>query len=145
MRERILKDYFLNKTTVDLLAIDLKDSQNKKGFDTTSVSIELIKEPGEFEISIDFLLRLCDAAINGKLTMTDLNTIAFALITSEYFTWDSDSSDGKRIETVIFDWDNPEIGFDLTIDNLRLWKEYLLTGTYKFDIESLKRKNKNWR
>jgi len=97
MKERILKDYFLNKTSVDLLAIDLKDSQNKTGFDTTTVAVENIGEPGEFEISIDYLIRLCDAAIDGKLTMIDLNTIAFSLITSEYFTWDSDSSDGERI------------------------------------------------
>lgn len=140
MRERLLKDYFLNKTTVDLLAIDLIDSQIKTGFDTTSVKIEQIGDSGEFEISIDYLVRLCDAAINGKLTMTDLNTIAFALITSEHFTWDSDSSNGERIETVLYDWDNPEIGFDLTVDNVKLWKDYLLTGIYKFDKELLKRK-----
>ena len=72
--------------------------------------------------------------------MIDLNTIAFSLITSEYFTWDSESKIGERIETVIYDWDNPEIGFDLTIDNIKLWKEYLLTGDYKLDEESLKRK-----
>ncbi|MBN1639361.1 MAG: hypothetical protein JW866_10355 [Ignavibacteriales bacterium] len=140
MKERILKDYFLNKTTVDLLAIDLKDGQNKTGFDTTTVTIEHLLESGEFEITIDYLIRLCDAVINGKLTMTDLNTIAFALITSEYFTWDSDSTDGKRIETVICDWDNPEIGFDLTVNNVKLWKDYLLTGVYKFDNKSLKQK-----
>jgi len=140
MREQILKDYFLNKATVDVLAADLKDSQNKKGFDTTTVTIEQIGESGEFEILIDYLIRLCDAAINDKLTMTDLNTIAFALIASEHFTWDSNSRDGKRVETVIFDWDNPEIGFDLTTDNVILWKDYLLTGIYKFNNDLLKRK-----
>jgi len=41
---------------------------------------------------------------------------------------------------VICDWDNPEIGFDLTVDNVKLWKDYLLTGIYKFDTELLKRK-----
>jgi hypothetical protein len=143
MREQILKDYFLNKPTVDVLGIDLKDSQNKKGFDTTTVTIEKTGESGEsgeFEILIDYLIRLCDAAINGNLTMTDLNTIAFALITSEHFTWDADSRDGKRVETVIYDWDNPEIGFDLTADNVMLWKDYLLTGVYKFNNDFLKRK-----
>jgi len=140
MKEQILKDFFIGKITVDTLSSDLIDSQKKTGLDTTAVYIDQIKEHGEFNISIDHLILLCNTVINGKLTMTDLNTIAFSLITSEYFTWNSESEKDKRIETVIYDWDNPEIGFDLTIDNIKLWKEYLLTGIYKFDTELLKRK-----
>ena len=120
--------------TVDVLTIDLKDSKTKKGFDTTTVTIEQIVESGKFEILIDYLMRLCDAAIKSKLAMTDLNTIASALITSEHFIWYSDSRDGKRVETVIYNWDNPEIGFDLTADNVILCKNYLLTGKYKLTM-----------
>ncbi len=140
MKEQILKDFLINKTTIDSLSVDLKDSQRKTGFDTTTVYIDQIKKLGEFEISTDHLIRLCDAAINGKLTMIDLNTIAYSLITSDYFTWDSETENGKRIATVIYDWDNPEIGFNLTVDNVKLWKDYLLTGNYRLDTKPLKRK-----
>ncbi len=42
-----------------------------------------------------------------------------------------------------FDWDNPDIGFDLTIKNIEVWKEYLLTGIYKLDKAELKNKFRN--
>jgi len=137
MKENVLKKYFEQGISVDILSADLKDSQTKTGFDTISVQIEQIKESGEFQISIDNLIQLCDNVINRELKLIDLNTIAFALIISEYFTWDSDSEIGNRIETVIYDWDNPDIGYDLTIDNVTLWKEYLLTGEYSFNKSSL--------
>ena len=137
MKENVLKKYFEKGISVDILSTDLKDSQTKTGFDSISVQIEQIKESGEFQISIDNLIQLCDNVINRELKLIDLNTIAFALITSEFFTWDSDSEIGNRIETVIYDWDNPDIGYDLTIDNVKLWKEYLLTGEYRFNKNSL--------
>jgi hypothetical protein len=84
---------------------------------------------------------LCDNAIAGQLTSTDLNTIAFALVASEYFTWDQDdkTTDGKIIDQTISDWDSPEIGFPLTIENFRRWKKYLETGEYTLDSKELKR------
>ena len=36
------------------------------------------------------------------------------------------------IATVIFDWDNPEINFPITIENLKKWKIYLEIGEYLF-------------
>ena len=47
MTEQKLKDYFENKITIDELKSNVKNSQTKTGFDTTSVYIEQIKE-GEF-------------------------------------------------------------------------------------------------
>src|SRR5690554_4253656 len=61
-------------------------------------------------------------------------------MTSEYFKWDDESEDGERISNVIFELDNPDIGYDLTIKNLKLWKEYLLTGKYRLDKNELKQK-----
>jgi len=140
MKENLLRKYFEKEISIDELETDLIDSQTKTGFDSISIQIEQIKDSGEFQVLINNLILLCDNVINGELKLIDLNTIAFALITSEHFTWDSDSEFGNRIETVIYDWDNSEIGFDLTIDNVKLWKEYLLTGNYKFDKELLKKK-----
>jgi hypothetical protein len=61
-------------------------------------------------------------------------------MTSEYFDWDGESEVGTRISEVIFELDNPEIGYDLTIKNLQLWKTYLLTGEYRLDKNELKQK-----
>jgi hypothetical protein len=86
------------------------------------------------------LIKLCDDVIAGKLSTIDLNTIAFSLMASDFFTWDSHSTLGERVAKVIFEWDNPLIGFDITDKNVRLWKEYLLTGEYRLDGNELKQK-----
>ncbi|GET24281.1 hypothetical protein [Prolixibacter sp. NT017] len=131
MKEQTLKDYFDEKVTVDTLATDLKDSQQKTGYDTSSVCVDQIKEEGEYQVTRKHLLKLCNDTIKGHLTPGDLNTVAFALLASEYFTWDSETGNGDIVSTTTYDWDNPDLNFDLTIDNLKLWREYLETGEYK--------------
>lgn len=143
MTEQTLLNYFQNTATVDELAEDLKGSEQKSSYDTTSVHINSIDTDKEFNVTKEHLIKVCDDAINGKLTTTDLNTIAFAIISSDFFTWDNEADDATLIETVIYDWDNPEIGFDLTIKNIKLWKEYLQSGNYNFDKEELKTKFRN--
>lgn len=139
MTEQKLKEYLENKLTADQLSLDLKDSQKRTGYDVTTVYIDTLKEGG-FEIKKEHLIKLCNDIISEKLSMIDLNTIGFALIASEHFHWDSDSPDGEIIGNVIFDFDNPEIGYDLTIKNVLLWKEYLLTGEYRLDKNELNQK-----
>jgi len=139
MTEQKLKEYLDSKLTADQFALDLKDSQQKTGYDTTTVYIENFNE-GEFEITIEHLIKLLDDTISNKLKPIDLNTIGFALMTSDYFKWNDESEVGERISKVIFEIDNPEIGFDLTTKNIQLWKEYLLTGEYRLDENELKQK-----
>lgn len=143
MTEQTLLNYFLNAATVDELKEDLKGSQQKTSDDTTSVYINSIDTDEEFYVTKDHLIKLCDDAINGNLTTTDLNTIAFAIISSDFFAWDNEADDANIIETVIYDWDNPEIGFDITIKNIGHWKKYLQTGNYNLDREELKTKFRN--
>jgi len=143
MTKQTLLNYFLATATVDELIEDLKGSQQKTSYDTTSVYVNPIDTDKEFNVTKDHLIKLCDNAIGGKLTATDLNTIAFAIISSDFFTWDSEADDATIIETVIYDWDNPEIGFDITIKNIGHWKEYLQTGNYNLDKEELKAKFRN--
>ena len=90
MKEKTLRDYLDNKVTVDILALDVRDSQKKTSYDVISVFVDKTNETGEYEITKDHLIKLLDDTITGRLTTTDLNTIAFALIGSEYFTWDKD-------------------------------------------------------
>lgn len=134
MTEQKLKEYFENKITIDDLKSDVKNSQTKTGFDTTSVYVEQIND-GEFEVRKEHLIKLCDDFIAQKLDSEDLNAIAFSLIASEYFDWN-----GDEISNVIFDWDNPIIGYDINIKNVQLWKEYLENGNYNLDKNELKEK-----
>jgi hypothetical protein len=139
MTEKKLKDYFDNKITVDELAVDLKDSQKQTSYDVTTVYVDKLDD-GEYEVTKGHLIKLCDDVIGGKISTTDLNTIAFSLMASDFFTWDSHSTEGERVGKVIFEWDNPLIGFDITDKNVRLWKEYLLSGEYRLDENELKQK-----
>ncbi len=134
MTEQKLKEYFEDKITIDEFRSDVEDSQLKTGFDTTHVYIQSLGE-GEFEIKKEHLIKLCDDFISNKLTAEDLNTIAFSLIASEYFDWKDDA-----MSDVIFDWNNPRIGFDINLKNIQLWKEYLENGEYKLDKNELKEK-----
>ena len=140
MKEQKLKEYLENSLTAEEFMSDLEISQKKTGYDTSSVSIEQI-EYGEFKITKKHLIKICDDLLNGKIRPIDVNTIAFAFMFSDYFSWDRNTKDGKIVDEIIFDWDNPEIGFDLTIANFQHWKEYLETGsTNHFTKEELKMK-----
>jgi len=139
MTEQKLKEYFENILTAEQLSLDLKDSQKRTSHDVTAVYIDDMKT-GDFEVKKEHILKLCDDAILGKLLPTDLNTIGFALMASNYFFWESDTDDGKLIGDVVLEWDSPEIGYDLTLKNIKLWKEYLLTGKYRLDKNELKQK-----
>ena len=143
MNERTLLNYFLDTATVVELNEDLKGAQQKTSYDATSVYINPLDTDNEFDVTKDHLIKLCDDVISGKLTTTDLNTIAFAIISSDFFTWDNEADDASIIENVINDWDNPEIGYDITIKNVGHWKEYLQTGNYNLDKAELKAKFRN--
>jgi hypothetical protein len=139
MKEITLKYYFENIVSVEDLAKDLKGSQQKTGFDTKNVFIEKFEDNGEYEITRKHLIRLCDDAMSGHIKADDLNTIAFALSTSEYFTWPNvNPEDLEIIENTLFDWDNPGIGFPITVRNLQQWKVYLESGVYNLDPKSLR-------
>ncbi|MBK8483682.1 MAG: hypothetical protein IPL31_04900 [Saprospiraceae bacterium] len=126
--------------TAEQLSLDLKDSQKKTSYDVISVFVTTKQSKEKFLITKDHLIKLCNDTLNGKLSPNNLNTISFALITSEFFHWQGESKDTEIIETVIYDWDNPDNGFDLSLKNIALWKEYLISGEYKLDKYELKRK-----
>ena len=143
MTEQALLEYFQNRLTANELANDLKDSQRKTSHDATSVYVTSIANDQGFTVTREHLIRLSADTLDGKLKPQDLNTIAFAIITSDFFTLDNEGEDAEFVKTVIYDWDNPEIGFDLSLKNIELWKEFLETGEYKFDKGELKRKFRN--
>ena len=85
-----------------------------------------------------FLFRAMN--LKGSMTVLIIASIAFAVFTSEYITHDEED---EVVDRVLFEWDNPEIGFPLTIDNLRKWKLLLESGEDTFDLSELKQNKKN--
>lgn len=139
MKEQILRDYFDGLISTDILYTDVEGSEAKTSYDVISVYVDQIKGGGEYLITKDHLLKLCNDVLTGNLKPTHLTTISFALVCSDYFYWNEDVDD--VVANVIFDWDNPEINFPITIENLKLWKMYLETGVYQFKITNHKKKN----
>jgi hypothetical protein len=139
MREQILLDYFQGNATIEQLADDLKGAQKKTSYDTTTVFIDQIREKCSYKITKESLLRICEAVLSNKLPIEDVNTIAYAIFASEVFTFD----EGDAVERVLWDWDNPDIGFPLTRDNMIKWKLLLERNEDTFDIRELKQKGKN--
>ena len=131
MKEKILKEYFEDLVSAKVLNEDVTGSKVKTGNDTSALNIQIIEANEEFSIALDHILKLCVDAIKGEISIENLSTIAFALIGSDYFEWNESDGIGKRISNVVFEWDNPEINFPITKENLKLWKEYLETGNYK--------------
>jgi hypothetical protein len=138
MTEQILLDYLQGITPVEELSADLKGSQKKTGYDTVSISVKPLAKASEFILSKEHLKMLSVEMLSGKLSSDDITTIAFAIICSESFSWTKNiQEDEIIIETVLYDWDNPEVGFPLTIENMKKWKEYLETGVYNFNADDL--------
>ena len=121
MTEQILRDYFEGIISAKILSADLKGSQIKTSETTTSVSIHEMHENDFYIITRQHLLKLINDALIGNLASDDLNTVAFSLISSDHFTWDNETKDGKDVAKTLFEWDK----FPLNIENLKLWRLYL--------------------
>ena len=134
MKEKILKEYFEGLVSAKVLNEDVTGSKVKTGSDTYEINIQIIEANEEYSITLEHILKLCTDAIKGEISSENLSTIAFALIGSDYFEWNESDKIGKRISNIVFEWDNPEINFPITKENLKLWKEYLETGSYKLGI-----------
>jgi hypothetical protein len=119
MNEQILHKYFNNQATEKEFLEGLLVDSDKLKTDYTVTRADLIK--------------LCDLVLESKLDFDLLGKIAFQLIGSDYFDWDSNDHYGEIVSNTIFDWDNPEINYPLTKENIQLWKQYLLTGKYRVD------------
>src|SRR5687768_9340822 len=122
MTEPQIRDYLLGKIPPsELENVNKKTGGKMKPY---YQEVEMIEE-GEFLLETRHLVSVCDDVLNGKMKTDTLDLFSFILIGSDYFTWDSESDEGRRISNVIFEWNNPTINYPLTIENVREWKKYL--------------------
>ncbi len=133
MKEAILKEYFDKTVSAEAVNQDVTGSQVKTGFDTSRLNVEVIQSEEEFEITSKHLCQLVEDTISNKISTKNLATIAFALEGSDYFHWDNETIDGEKVARVLFEWDNEEINFPISQQNLKLWKTYLQTGEHKLN------------
>jgi hypothetical protein len=126
MHEATLRDFLLGAVTGDVLREDLVGTVEHLGERMSHHHVASLE--GEFEVSADQLVRLCDAVLEGLLQPEQLQSIGFCMIASDYFHWDGDDPDGARVAETLYDWAAPEIHYPLTLETARLFRERLVTG-----------------
>jgi hypothetical protein len=122
MREQILRQFFEGKSSAIELARDVSGSTKQS---TPTVSITFVEDMGgDFRVTSDMGIRLCDAVLSGHLPADSLRTIGFALEASDRFLWDGDED--EVLASVIADWSCPEINYPLTIENVARFRAWLM-------------------
>lgn len=130
MQESILEEFFNNAISAEFLSKDVKNTITRESYDSINVNVIEYEGDEKFKLESRHLIMLCEGFISGHLSREDIRAIAMGLNFSKHFYWDEETEEGQIIETVVFDWDNPEINFPVTIENMERWKYYLETGEY---------------
>ena len=118
MREDLLKRYFMMEAQAADLVEDLRNSVTHLNAIVSKVAIEDMQD--SFLVSRQHLIMLCDAFLLAKLTAEAINTIAFALIASDHFEWDDDTT-----SEVLHDWSAPEVNFPLNEETIKMHRSWL--------------------
>ena len=131
MREKTLRDFFLGRVGPDELSRDLEDAINMKGPDEAEVTIVRLGD-GDFQVTIEQLLAVCDAVATGVLEPWKLEAIGFSLVASDYFQYDRDDPEGNRVAEVVRLWAAPQVNYRLTLENVAKARHLLATGQNTF-------------
>ena len=83
-----------------------------------------------FTITAKHLVMLCRDCISQKIRLQDLEATAILLSASKHFIWDTNTEDGKKVESAISNWLATENG-PLTIQYLQYCAYYLETGEHR--------------
>jgi hypothetical protein len=122
MKEATLRDFFLGTAPVEALAADVDGTVEHLSSTSHRVHIEDLPADEEFTITAPMLVRLCDAVLAGTLPGPALEPIAFAVIASDHLHW---AEDDDLISRVLYDWASPEINWELTPENVRMFRSWL--------------------
>ncbi|MBI2722994.1 MAG: hypothetical protein HYX39_12540 [Bacteroidetes bacterium] len=132
MTEKVLKEYFEGIASAATLSADLVGSVDI-GRDTYRYHIQDFKSDVRFVLTSRHLIKLCNDVLNDNIKLSDLKTIASCLEFSQYFLIDADTTEGKRIQDIIFNWSSPEItkAKVTTIDYIKYCVYFLETGEHQ--------------
>lgn len=133
MNASILRDFLLGVTSAEVLVTDLGEPWHWKAPGSRELLMTDLAD--DIVITPAHLVLLCDAVLAGELPLSLLEPIAFGMIASDHFIWDSDETEGGCVAETLNDWACPEINFALTHDTVRKFRHRLLTGEDQFTRE----------
>ena len=129
MHEEVLKRFFLGEISASELADDLSGSLVER----RGVTYHPIKDMSvNFEVRSEHLVRLCDAVLGGEIEAKYLQAVGFCILASDHFEYDTDTREGDLVGETVFDWSAPKVNYPLTIENVRKFRERLVTGRDPF-------------
>ena len=132
MHEEILKRFFLGEASARELADDLAGSLVERR-DVTHHPIKDMCD--DFEVQPEHLVRVCEAVLGGEIEAKYLEAIGFCILASDHFEYDTDTPEGELVGETVFDWSEPRVNHPLTIENVRKFRERLVTGGNPFAEE----------
>src|SRR5690349_5999224 len=98
MTERKIRDYLLR--LIDANELVKADRPVSDKVEPYWKVVDMIQE-GEFEIEPKHLITVCDDVLENRMTPDHLDNLAFILIGSDYFTWDTEDRDGEKVGEVL--------------------------------------------
>lgn len=122
MREATLRDFLHGTVPAEHLAAEVREAVEPLSGNGRRVHIEDLPADEEVMITAEMLVRLCDAFLAGALPGTALEIIAFAVLASDHMRW---SEDDELVGRVLYDWAMPEINWELTSSNVRMFRDWL--------------------
>jgi hypothetical protein len=122
VKEATLRDFFCGTVAADKLAVEVRDAVEPLSGTSRRVHIQDLPAHEELTITAQMLVRLCDAVLAGDLPGSALETISFAIIASDHLHW---GVDDELVGRVLYDWTSPEINWELTPGNVRMFREWL--------------------
>lgn len=131
MVETDLISFWKGELDLDTLAKKLSEARLEEPVNGAPILVAMNEDVvEEFEVTRKHLIKIVDAVLKRNLKEIDLNSIAFILILSQWYSWNGETEDGEVVSTSVFDWDSPESNFPLTRGNIKRWQTYLHTGEY---------------
>ena len=126
MRASVLRDFFLGRATGSQLAADLVGTTVQTGVDTFQHRMADLDQ--DFTVEPAHLVRLCDAVLAGELAPERLQEVAFGMIASDHFLWDTDTPEGELVANVLYPWSAPEVNYALTPVTVAKFRHWLVSG-----------------
>lgn len=122
MRETTLRDFLYGTVSAERLSAEVREAVEPLSGSSRRVHIEDLPADEEVTITAEMLVRLCDAVLAGGLSGSALEIIAFVILASDHLHW---GEDDHLVGRVLYDWASPEINWELTSSNVRMFRDWL--------------------
>jgi hypothetical protein len=120
--EAMLRDFFAGLVSPERLGAAVTGAVEPLDRNHRRVHVEDLPSGEDMVVRAPMLVRLCDAVLEGRLSAPALEIIAFLIVASEHLRVDPDD---ERVARVLFDWMSPEVNWQLTAGNIRMFREWL--------------------